>query len=239
MIARFATILSLVGAAGAIALPISVSAQSGATCQHCGGQCEHCQLVPCQIMVPALVVETHMKTCVIKEEVEREVKYTVFQKIPTTRKIYKEKCHMECDVVTKTITQKKCHLVPCEVVKSSTKTTYQPVVRDVNIKNCDGTCETRPCQVMVPVKEPCISTRNELHVAMETITKDIDYCVKVPKIEKVLCGVEQGCEIKPIERTKTVTVCVPKLIKMPQEVLVRKMIPKTVYCCPKCAKHHR
>jgi hypothetical protein len=63
--------------------------------------------------------------------------------------------------------------------------------------------------------------------------------VKVPKKEKILCGEEKTCEIVPVEQTRMVTVCVPKLIKVPEVVYVRKMIPQTIYCCPSCAKHHR
>jgi hypothetical protein len=180
-----------------------------------------------------------MKTCVIKEQIEREEKYTAFEKVPVTRKIYSEHCYLNDEVKTKTITQKECHLIECHVEKTGTGITYHPEMRDVCIKDCQGGSETRQCEVMVPAKQPCTQSWTELRVAMGTITKDIDYCVKVPKKEKVVCGEETLCEIRPVERTRMVTVCVPKLIKTPEEVLVRKMIPQTIYCCPKCAKHRR
>jgi hypothetical protein len=228
MFARLALIVTLITGSAVLGLPLRSVAQ---TCNQCGGHCEHCKLVPCTIMVPAIVAETRMKTCIIKEHVEREEKYTAFQKVPVIRKTYKEHCHLEDDVVTKTITQKKCHLTECPV--------YHPEMRDITTTNCNGVCETNRCEVMVPTQQPATKTWCEVKVAIETITKDIDYCVKVPKKEKILCGEEKTCEIVPVEQTRMVTVCVPKLIKVPEVVYVRKMIPQTIYCCPSCAKHHR
>lgn len=238
MFSRFTLTFALIAGSGVLGLPVRAWAQSNGSCHQCGGPCEHCKLVPCQIMVPALVVERRMKTCIVKEQVEREEKYTAFETVPVTRKTYKEHCYLEHDVKTKTITQQQCHLVECNVEKTFTATTYHPEMRNVTTKNCDGSCQTQPCEVMIPTPEKCTKSWTELKVAMETITKDIDYCVMVPKKETVVCGEEKTCELKPVERTRKVIVCVPKVVKVPEEVLVRKMIPKTIYCCPSCAKHH-
>jgi hypothetical protein len=83
----------------------------------------------------------------------------------------------------------------------------------------------------MPRTRDCI--RND--VVFEECKKTIDYCVKTPKFEKKTCGVETIYKLVPVEKTRTVTVCVPEIVKKPIDIKVQRKVAKTVCCCQECA----
>ena len=222
---------------------ITVDAQQ---CCQCGKHGTECHLVKKTIMVPTLVTETRIKTCVIEKEVEREETYTVFKQVPVKKQYKKECCYLADEVKTKTITQTKCHRVQNPVSRT--------VAVKVPVEECyEGTCTQRVCDECgreVCVETPCMCKKTTLEkefrsdctsveeVVFEKIKKDIDYCVKTPKKHTELCSEETTYKLEPVEKTRKVVVCVPELVKQPVEVKVTKMLPKTIYCCEKCGSLH-
>jgi hypothetical protein len=54
------------------------------------------------------------------------------------------------------------------------------------------------------------------------------------------CAEETVYELRPIEKVRKVSVCVPVKVAQPEEVTVCKLVPRTVICCPACGHggHH-
>lgn len=187
-------------------------------------------------MVPARVVETRVKVDVIKQAEDREEKYTVFQLVPRTRKFEKEKCYLKHDVKSQVITEEKCHLVKMPVERTVNVKTYYPELREVG-DPC-GECPPQMCEVMVEGTEQRTGMCEEMQVAIAKTEREIFYCVKTPEKQKIPCTEEKYYELVPVTKTRTVSVCVPKVVRSPYEVTVCKNIPKRILCCTKCAKKH-
>jgi hypothetical protein len=211
-------------------------------CQECGAECTRCPLKTCTIMVPMNITETRVRTRVEKVTEDREEKYTVFQHVPVTRKITKERCYLDDEVRTKMITEKECHRVTVPVIRTCVVKVPETVQQEIMVQREICTPEGKVC-----VEEPCIreitverddyvsKTCQEPQVVIETKQREISYCVKTPKKEVIPCCEETRYELQPVEKTRTVQVCVPKIVKEPYCVTVCKLMPKTVQCCPDCA----
>ncbi|MCH5378292.1 MAG: hypothetical protein JJ992_30415 [Planctomycetes bacterium] len=220
-----------------------VEMAGGDSCQRCGAACCPDTLCSRWISVPMNVTETRYKSCVVKDMEDREETYTVFRRVPVERKFYREECYLEDEVKTKTITETQCHLINKPVER-----TVKVPVPEIQYRECpcgqDGgkacescqSCEPRVCQVIVLGEQEIQESCEQTDVVFSKTTKQIDYCVKVPKTKKTLCTVEKTYELQPFEETRTVTVCVPKLIKTPYEVTVCRMVPQPILCCAHCAQ---
>ena len=205
-------------------------------CAECGTHCDPCDLQVCTVMVPARVVETRVKVDVVKEPENREEKYTVFQLVPKTRKYDKEKCYLKHEVKSKVITKEQCHLVKLPVERTVNVTTYHPECREIG-DPC-GECPPQVCEVMVPTTQQQTGVCEEIQVAMAKTECEIFYCVKTPEKLKIPCTEEKYFELVPVTKSRTVSVCVPKVVRSPYEVIVCKEIPQQILCCAKCAKKH-
>ena len=246
---RFLRITSLLTVLLIVPHAKSLAGEKGHVCQECRHACHGYELVECTIMEPAWVIENRTETFVIKSTEDREETYTVFKKVPVTREFHKEICYLEDEVKTKTITEEICHLVKVPVEQTcKVKVPYREM-REIMVpqkpcsclghNKCQG-CNLVPqmCEVVVEHEEEHITTYCAVELAFETTKCDISYCVKVPKTRKELCCTESSFKFVPEERTRTVQVCVPKLEKRVVEVPVRKMMPRTIVCCSKCAHRH-
>ncbi len=211
------------------------------SCENCGIACSSCDLCKHIVMVPMMVTETRMKTCVVKKQVEREETYTVFQRVPVKRTYTKEKCYLKDEVRTKTITQEKCHRVSNDIVSEFpvqvpvTEFHQQMVQREVCTE--DGVViveEPRECATTALVEEWQSANCCKEDVVFETIKRDIDYCVRVPKTHKYVCAEETEYKLVPIEKTRKVMACVPEIVEVPEQVTVCKLVPQNRHCCPKC-----
>jgi hypothetical protein len=210
-------------------------------CQHCGAACESCQLVECTVYVPMTVMEKRVQNCVVNKTEQREETYTVFKRVPKTRKITKEVCYLQDDVRTQTITEKQCHRVMNPVVRMEHVNVYEPEVREMTVKRevcteCGKVCIEEPCTCTVMVKRPDVRIRQcqEPDVVFETTKRDISYCVKVPKKATIPCAEETVYELVPVEKKRTVSVCVPEIVPNVIEVPVKKMVPQKILCCESC-----
>jgi hypothetical protein len=199
-------------------------------------------MVECTVMVPMEVVETRMKTCIVKSQEEREETYTVFRCVPVKRTYYRKSCYLADDIKTKEIKEEKCRLVDNHVERKYKVQIPEKAVREVMEKKQVCTkrgleCVEVPCEREVTVlreeTRTCHTTQPQL--VIETSKRTIDYCVKVPKEHKEVCTEDTICTLQPVEKTRKVTVCVPKIVKKPVNVTVCRMVPQTVSCCPKCA----
>lgn len=206
-------------------------------CQQCGAHCDPCDLCICTVMVPAQVVETRVKVDVIKNVKEREEKYTAFKLVPKTRKFEKEKCYLKHEVKSKVITEEQCHLVKLPLERTVNVKVYHPELRE--IPGCGECCPPKVCEVMVESTEQRTGVCEEVQVAVAKVEREIDYCVKTPKTQKIPCTEEKYFELVPVTKTRKVQVCVPEVVRSPYEVIVCKNIPKQIMCCPKCAKSHK
>lgn len=210
-------------------------------CQKCGCQCGEARLVAKTIMVPCVITETRLKSCVIEKEVEREETYTEFKRVPVKRKFVKETCYLEDEVKTKTITQKECHRVQIPVTRTYAVnvpvTEVREGVRQREVcTHCGKVCIEEPCTCQITRMEKGLRSTNlcEEQVVFDITKKDIDYCVKTPKKKTEFCAEETAYTLEPVEKKRKVTVCVPEIVKKPYDVQVTKMVPKTIYCCEKC-----
>ncbi|MHB8862189.1 MAG: hypothetical protein ACYC6N_07285 [Pirellulaceae bacterium] len=212
-------------------------------CENCGIACSSCDLCDHTVMVPMMVTETRMKTCVVKKQVEREETYTVFKLTPVKRTYTKEKCYLKDEVRTKTVTQEKCHRVSNVIVSEFPVQVPITEVRSSVVQNevcIDGqmVLAEQPCESQVTVlgEEWRSATCCKEDVVFETTKRDIDYCVQVPKTYKQVCAEETEYKLMPVEKTRKVTVCVPEIVEVPEEVTVCKMVAQSKQCCPKCCR---
>ncbi|MCA9150594.1 MAG: hypothetical protein KDA92_14885 [Planctomycetales bacterium] len=215
-------------------------------CCHCGKHGQECHLVKKTIMVPTVITETRVKSCVVEKEVEREETYTVFKQVPVKKQYKKECCYLADEVKTKTITQTQCHRVQNPV--SRTMAVKVPVEECYEGTRLQRVCDE--CGREVCVETPCMCKKTTLEkdfrsdcvsvedVVFEKTTKQIDYCVKTPKKHTELCSEEITYTLEPVQKTRKVVVCVPEIVKQTYDVRVTKMLPKTIYCCEACCTHH-
>jgi hypothetical protein len=216
----------------------------GGHCGRCGSVCDTHRLVKKTITVPCVVTETRMETCVVKKQVEREETYTVFKRVPVTRKFEKETCYLADEVKTQLIETKQCHQVQNPVIRTFAVdvpvTQTETVMRKREVcTECGKVCIEEPCSCQVTRMHRETQTEQycEKDVVFETTKKEISYCVKTPKMHKEFCAEETTYVLEPVEQKRKVTVCVPEIIKKPVDVQVVKHLQKTIYCCEKCAKH--
>lgn len=210
-------------------------------CQICECECCPCQLVQKTIMEPMCVTETRMKVQIVKTAKEREETYTVFKKVPEKRTYSKECCYLETEVKSKEITKEQCRRVQNPVifedmVKVPVTEIREGVRRREVCTRCGKVCIEEPCSCQVTTTQdvPRVQNCERQDVVFEECKKTIDYCVKTPKFEKIDCGVETVYKLVPVEKKRTVQVCVPEAVKVPVEVKVQRMVAKDICCCQRC-----
>lgn len=212
-------------------------------CEVCGCQCCPCQMVNKTILVPMCITETRMKACIVKTEKERTETYTVFKRVPVKREYTTECCYMDTEIKSKEITKSKCRRVKNDTIfedtiKVPTNTEIRHGTRCREVCTlCGKVCIEEPCTCCITRAEDEPRSRNCIRndVVFEECKKTIDYCVKVPKFEKKTCGVETIYKLVPVEKTCTVTVCVPEIVKRPVDIKVQRKVAKQVCCCKECA----
>ena len=93
-----------------------------------------------------------------------------------------------------------------------------------------------PCTCMINRAEnvPRVQECTRENVVFEECKKTIDYCVMTPKFHTIDCGEETTCELVPVTKTRKVQVCVPEAVKVPCDVVVTRMVAKTICCCDEC-----
>lgn len=222
-------------------VPAHLPKAPAGTCQRCQ---THGQLFVCTIMVPTWVSETRLESKIIQKSEEREETYTAFERVPVTHKFTKECCYLDCDVKTQEVVDKQCHIVqnPVEVLRHVQVPEPQLQTEMVCRKVCnpDGTVTIiqEPCtrEVMVMRDDVQLSTCCRPQVVFEETKRDLTYCVKVPKKYEIPCTEETVHELRPVEKKRTVVVCVPEVVKEPVTRTVCKLVPQTVICCAKCAR---
>lgn len=224
---------------------VGVVSAGNCRCHHCGTHCQPGRLVKKTITVPTVVTETRLKTCIVKTMQEREETYTVFKRVPVKKTYNKETCYLDDEVRTKTITKKNCkrvklpvttdYAVNVPVEEFRPKTIHKELCSD-----CGKACIEEPCMCKVTRMTRDVRSKQceRDDIVFETIKKEINYCVKVPKKHTEFCREETVYKLEPVEKTRKVTVCVPEIIKKPVEVKKVKMLKKTIYCCEKCHKKH-
>jgi hypothetical protein len=224
-------------------LPLALAGHAG-NCGRCGSACDAHRLVKKTVMVPCVITETRLETCVVKQEVEKEETYTVFKRVPVTRKFEKETCYLADEIKTQMIETKQCHQVENPVIRTFAVnvpvTEQQTTMHKREIcTECGKVCIEEPCTCQITRMKRDLQTTQycEKDVVFEKTKKEISYCVKTPKMHKEFCAEETTYVLEPVEKTRTVTVCVPEIIQKPVDVQVIKKLPKTIYCCEKCAKH--
>jgi hypothetical protein len=219
---------------------------SSATCAECGATCPACDVAECTVLVPMEVVELRMQTCVRYENQERQETYTVFERVPEKRSYNRDCWYLDDEVQRQTIEEKKCQVVMNPVVRTYKVQVPMTEMREGMVRQeiCTPTgkeCVEVPCKREVTYlrEEERTCTREEPDVVFLTTKREIDYCIKVPKKETKVCAEETVYQLVPVQKTRTVQACVPKLVKEPVEVTVCKMVPKTISCCTGCASRHR
>jgi len=209
-------------------------------CDVCRKGCQQYQLVAKKIRVPCTVIETQMKSRVVHSTEEREVTYTAFRHVPTTETYEKETCYLDPEVKTKKITTKECKLVATPVSKTFAVNVPISEMRESRsgMSACSDCCAEKPCIKCVTRlhREKRNGSFERDQLVFEETTKDIYYCVEVPKKKKEFCFSETFDKLVPVKQTRKVLVCVPKIVKEPCEVEVTKMLPKIIYCCEACGK---
>ncbi len=223
--------------------PVVVQGDHLLRCHRCGKGCQPHRLVEKTIMVPKTVVELRGQNCVVTKEEEREETYTVFVMEPQKREYKKECWYLDDEIKEQLITKIEPKLVSV------------PVHRVDHVKVPETVCteETRcreECSKCGPVCvcETCPVEKTYLHDATQesdycekqlVIDKSkctIFYCVKTPKSFKIPCAEENYYTLKPVEKTRKVKVCVPKIERQSVEVEVTKMMPCKVLVCEACCK---
>ncbi|MBP86803.1 MAG: hypothetical protein CMJ64_08810 [Planctomycetaceae bacterium] len=193
-------------------------------CADCGAAAQKGELVDRVIMVPKICVETVMKTRCIQVKETRDETYTIFQMKPVKRQITKQHCYLVDEVRTKSVVTEQCHIVDVPEI-----TTYPPQ----ECKTCEGKGKGG-----VEVSDGATDHGCRKVVGIATTKCEVSYCVKVPKYKTEVCAEIETFELVPVERTRTVSVCVPKIEEYPCDVTVKKWFPETIKCCSTCALHH-
>jgi hypothetical protein len=176
-------------------------------------------------MVPTTVIERRMGTrCVQSKGIVMET-YTAFEKVLVPKTVIKTECYLVDKVKTRIVENMVCYLVelPVEIVHP---------VQNLRVKGTKGSGEPEATE---PVTEHCTRTV----VAIGTIKREVEYCVKVPKFHSTKCADILTYELRPIQRQREIHVSVPRIETYPIEVEVCKMVPKKVACCSTCVRHHK
>lgn len=215
-----------------------------AQCHFCKKHCADCDVQTVTVRCPTKVIETQLKSCVVEEMKEREETYTVFKRVPVTEKITKQRCYLADEIVSKEITETECHRVKNPVTRTfAVNVPVQEIHEGTRTRQVCGKCGEVCC-----IEEPCQCMLTRMHqemdveecyrddVVFEKTKRTIDYCKKVPKIKDEFCAEEVTMKLVPVEKTRKVQVCVPKIEKQPVDVVVTKMLPYQVCCCHACAE---
>ncbi len=215
-------------------------------CERCGKACQQHVLVERTVMVPTLVTEKRLKTCIVENCEERDEKYTCFVVKPETTPISKECCYLADEIKSKTVTTsvgkivqnpltrlKKVQVPQVELIE---KTFTEEICTECGVACVEKTCT---CEKTTLVDDFVTEQDCAPQLIFERTTKDIFYCVKTPKKLKVDCGEETVMKLQPVEKTRKVMVMVPKIEKQVYEVEVTKMVPKKILCCVECSRHTR
>ena len=99
---------------------------------------------------------------------------------------------------------------------------------------CDAGIVVCPEEITTLRQEVESRNRCEPQIVFEEVEKEIFFCVKEPKSRTEECAEETIYELQPVTKTRMVEVCVPRVVRKPVEVKVKKMLPKTIYCCESC-----
>jgi hypothetical protein len=193
-------------------------------------------------MCPTQVTETQVRYVTETKTEEHELPYTVFQRVPVTRKYERECCYLADEAKTKVIQWKECRRVDNPATQTYTVQVPETECRVGTRQVCrciDGEqvmCE-EPYTYEVTVLRPEVRSNNcsQPDVVFETKSDVLSYCVKSPKKYKIPCAEETVYKLEPVEKTRKVSVCVPVKVAKPVEVTVCRMVPKTIVCCQACA----
>jgi hypothetical protein len=212
-------------------------------CQQCGKACQQHVLVEKTVMVPTLVTEMRVKSCVVESCEERQETYTCFVVKPVTKPITKECCYLADEIKTKKVTTtvgkvvqnpltrlKKIQVPQVELIE---KTIMEQICTECGPACTEKTCV---CEKTRLVDDFITEQDCEPQLIFEKTTKDIFYCVKTPKKYKIDCGEEVVMKLEPVEKTRTVMVMVPRIEKQAYEVEVTRMLPKKIQCCVECSR---
>lgn len=213
-------------------------------CQQCGKACQQHVLVEKTVMVPTLVTEKRLKSCVVENCEEREEKYTCFVVKPETKPITKECCYLADEIKSKTVTTTAGKIVQnpltrLKKVQIPQVDLIEKTVMEVVCTECGPACveKTCTCEKTTLVDDWVTEQDCAPQLIFERTTKDIFYCVKTPKKLKIDCGEETVMKLEPVEKTRKVMVMVPKIEKQVYEVEVTRMVPKKILCCVECNRH--
>jgi len=215
-------------------------------CAKCGKACQQHVLVERTVMVPTVVTEKRLKTCVVENCEEREEKYTCFFVKPETKPITKECCYLADEIKTKSVTTTVGKLVQNPLTRL--KKVQIPQVELIEKTICEAVCtecgpacveKTCTCEKTTLVDDFVTEQDCAPQLVFEKTTKDIFYCVKTPKKLKLDCGEETVMKLEPVEKTRKVMVMVPKIEKQIYEVEVTRMVPKKILCCVECSRLSR
>lgn len=221
--------------------PVVAQGDQFLRCHRCGKNCQSHQLVEKTIMVPKRVVELRGQNCVVTKEEEKEEKYTVFVMKPKSRDFSKVCWYLDDEVKEQVITKIEPKLVSVPVERTNnvkipeTVCTEEVRCREECTK-CGPTCVCEVCPVEKTYLHDGKEVENccEKQLVIDKTKCTIFYCVKTPKSHKIPCATEKYFELVPEERTRKVTVCVPKIEKKNVEVEVTKMLPCKVWVCEPC-----
>lgn len=188
--------------------------------------------------MPTTVIETRLKSRVVKVTEEREETYTAFVPKPTIDTYHKETCYLDPQVKEKKITKKECKLLPTPIAKTFSVNVPTKERRETysGRASCSDCCPEKPCVKCVTRlhKELRSGMIERDQLVFEETTKDIFYCVEMPRKHKEFCFSESYDKLVPVKKTRKVSVCVPKMIREPKDVEVVKMLPYVIYCCEEC-----
>lgn len=211
------------------------------TCPVCGRRVPCCDVRERTLMVPMKVVETRMKPCVVKTMKEREETYTTFKLVPEEREYKRKTCYLALEVKSQEITKKQCRTADVPVtlsdeVRQPVRELREGVRRREVCTKCGKVCVEEPCTCVVnrTVDVPRERTYCRKEVVFEECKKTIDYCVKTPKFEEEVCAVEKSYRLEPVEKKRTVQVCVPEIVQKPTDYCVTRMVQKKVVSCSAC-----
>ena len=242
-------LLALLGMATAVLSAAAHGECTQASADGSSGQqpsCMVCGACTCvvtkTIMCPVQITETRVKYVTETKTEEHELPYTVFQRVPVTRKYDRECCYLADETKTKVITWKECRRVNNPTVQTYTTQVPETECRVGTRQVCrcidgENVMVEEPYNCEVTVLRPDVGSKNcnQPDVVFETKSDVLSYCVKTPKKHTVECAEETVYKLEPVEKTRKVSVCVPVKVAQPVEVTVCRMVPKTIICCNACA----
>lgn len=226
------------------AAPAAVQGDHLLRCHRCGKNCQPHRLVEKTVMVPKTVVELRGKNCIVTKEEEREEKYTVFVMKPDKRAYKKECWYLDDEVKEQKIKKIEPKLVSVPVHRTDHIKIPETVCTETTrcheqCTKCGPVCVCETCPVEKTYLHDGISESDycEKQLVIDQTECTIFYCVKTPKSHKIPCAEEDFFNLVPEERTRKVTVCVPKVERTTVEVEVTKLVPCKVLVCETCCGH--